>query len=306
MAARRAPAARRQAARLPAVRLRSDGPFAAIGLENGDLLLEVNGTPIATPDAALAASPTANGRPRLAGDRARPPAHQHRAIDQLLSRLRRGPGSPRHRRRRSLLPVRVERGSRRALTLAMPLRKKLSSSDAVSAKRGHLVLGGGYVPLHPAGTAQEAGDGRRARQARRHLPERRLHPLEGADQRGASITTSSATARTSASSPTTSASTCRKMQTWKGEVVSKLTGGVQQLLKANGCDYRTGTRPLAVAQHRRADRGERRSVDDPGRQHRGRDRLAADRDPGLQVRRQPHRRFDGRARTSTRSPSASS
>jgi general secretion pathway protein C len=35
--------------------VRSDGPFAAIGLENGDLLLEVNGAPIATPDAALAA-----------------------------------------------------------------------------------------------------------------------------------------------------------------------------------------------------------------------------------------------------------
>jgi dihydrolipoamide dehydrogenase len=32
-----------------------------------------------------------------------------------------------------------------------------------------------------------------------------------------------------------------KMQSWKGEVVSKLTGGVKTLLKANGCDYRTGT-----------------------------------------------------------------
>jgi dihydrolipoamide dehydrogenase len=31
-----------------------------------------------------------------------------------------------------------------------------------------------------------------------------------------------------------------KMQAWKGEVVSKLTGGVKILLKANGCDYRTG------------------------------------------------------------------
>jgi dihydrolipoamide dehydrogenase len=31
-----------------------------------------------------------------------------------------------------------------------------------------------------------------------------------------------------------------KMQQWKGEVVSKLTGGVKTLLKANGCDYRTG------------------------------------------------------------------
>jgi dihydrolipoamide dehydrogenase len=32
-----------------------------------------------------------------------------------------------------------------------------------------------------------------------------------------------------------------KMQQWKGEVVSKLTGGVKILLKANGTDYRTGT-----------------------------------------------------------------
>jgi dihydrolipoamide dehydrogenase len=31
-----------------------------------------------------------------------------------------------------------------------------------------------------------------------------------------------------------------KMQAWKCDVVSKLTGGVKSLLKANGCDYRTG------------------------------------------------------------------
>jgi dihydrolipoamide dehydrogenase len=35
-----------------------------------------------------------------------------------------------------------------------------------------------------------------------------------------------------------------KMQSWKCEVVSKLTGGVRSLLKANGCDYRTGTARL--------------------------------------------------------------
>jgi dihydrolipoamide dehydrogenase len=35
-----------------------------------------------------------------------------------------------------------------------------------------------------------------------------------------------------------------KMQAWKCEVVSKLTGGVRILLKANGCDYRTGTARL--------------------------------------------------------------
>jgi dihydrolipoamide dehydrogenase len=35
-----------------------------------------------------------------------------------------------------------------------------------------------------------------------------------------------------------------KMQSWKGEVVTKLTSGVKTLLKANGCDYRTGTARL--------------------------------------------------------------
>ena len=35
-----------------------------------------------------------------------------------------------------------------------------------------------------------------------------------------------------------------RLQAWKGEVVSKLTGGVRTLLKMNGCDYRTGAARL--------------------------------------------------------------
>jgi dihydrolipoamide dehydrogenase len=35
-----------------------------------------------------------------------------------------------------------------------------------------------------------------------------------------------------------------RMQSWKGEVVSKLTGGVKVLLKTNGCDYRAGAARL--------------------------------------------------------------
>src|ERR1044071_8755066 len=38
----------------------------------------------------------------------------------------------------------------------------------------------------------------------------------------------------------------QKMQQWKGEVVSKLTGGVKQLLKTNGCDYLTGSAKLTA------------------------------------------------------------
>ena len=37
------------------------------------------------------------------------------------------------------------------------------------------------------------------------------------------------------------------MQSWKGEVVSKLTGGVKTLLKSNGAEYRTGTARLTSA-----------------------------------------------------------
>jgi len=37
-----------------------------------------------------------------------------------------------------------------------------------------------------------------------------------------------------------------QMQKWKGEVVSKLTGGVKVLLKANGCEYRTGNARLVA------------------------------------------------------------
>ena len=44
-----------------------------------------------------------------------------------------------------------------------------------------------------------------------------------------------------------------KMQAWKGEVVSKLTGGVRSLLKANGCDYRTGTARLGATPDRSAE-----------------------------------------------------
>src|SRR5262249_32482833 len=35
-----------------------------------------------------------------------------------------------------------------------------------------------------------------------------------------------------------------RMQTWKSEVVSKLTGGVKVRLKTNGCEYRTGVARL--------------------------------------------------------------
>ncbi len=35
-----------------------------------------------------------------------------------------------------------------------------------------------------------------------------------------------------------------KMQAWKSDVVGKLTGGVRQLLKSNGCDYLAGTAKL--------------------------------------------------------------
>ena len=83
-----------------------------------------------------------------------------------------------------------------------------------------------------------------------------------------------------------------KMQAWKGEVVSKLTGGVKTLLKANGCDYRTGDARIVVAPTPSRSWQGNGTHDDQGRRHRHRHRLAADRDPGVQVRRQADRRLD--------------
>ena len=51
-----------------------------------------------------------------------------------------------------------------------------------------------------------------------------------------------------------------KMQTWKGDVVNKLTGGVRTLLKANGCDYRTGSARLLSRNTVELDRGRRRQA----------------------------------------------
>jgi dihydrolipoamide dehydrogenase len=51
-----------------------------------------------------------------------------------------------------------------------------------------------------------------------------------------------------------------KMQTWKSDVVSKLTGGVRQLLKANGCDYRTGTAKLLDPRHVEFDDGKSKTT----------------------------------------------
>ncbi len=52
----------------------------------------------------------------------------------------------------------------------------------------------------------------------------------------------------------------KKMQSWKGDVVGKLTGGVKQLLKANGCDYRTGTATLIAPGQVELDDGKNKTT----------------------------------------------
>jgi dihydrolipoamide dehydrogenase len=52
----------------------------------------------------------------------------------------------------------------------------------------------------------------------------------------------------------------KKMQVWKGEVVSKLTGGVKQLLKTNNCDYRTGTAKLVAPRTVELDDGKSKTT----------------------------------------------
>ena len=96
-----------------------------------------------------------------------------------------------------------------------------------------------------------------------------------------------------------------KLQTWKDGVVNKLTGGVAHAAQGQRrrvTDGRGQARPAPTTVE--VDRPRTAARDDRGQEHRPRDRLAPDRDPGLQVRRQPHHRLDRRARASTTCPSA--
>src|SRR5216117_1652892 len=51
-----------------------------------------------------------------------------------------------------------------------------------------------------------------------------------------------------------------KMQAWKGEVVTKLTSGVKNLLKSNGCDYRTGTARIVAPRTVELDDGKTKTT----------------------------------------------
>ena len=52
----------------------------------------------------------------------------------------------------------------------------------------------------------------------------------------------------------------KKMQSWKGDVVSKMTGGVKSLLKSNGCDFRTGTARITGPRTVELDDGKTKTV----------------------------------------------
>ncbi len=156
---------------------------------------------------------------------------------------------------------------------------------------------------HPARSAEEEGAGGRARQAGRDLPERRLHPVEGADQRVEVLR--QVPSRRRHRDPR------RQHPPRHGQAAVVEGRGRHQADQRRApaaevqrlrLPHRDGA--ADVAQHRRAaEQGRQRHH--PGRQHRPGHRVAADRDPGLQVRRAAHRRFDRRAGFRRRCRSAS-
>ncbi len=96
-------------------------------------------------------------------------------------------------------------------------------------------------------------------------------------------------------------------QKWKGEVVGKLTGGVKQLIKASGTQLVLGTATVTGKNRVEVKQADGNSVAIEAQKGIvDRDRLAADRDPRLQARRQAHLRFDGRAGARPTCPSGCS
>ena len=173
-----------------------------------------------------------------------------------------------------------------------PWRPRRFASEALVIGAGP----GGYVAGIRLGQLEE-GDGRRAGQARRRLPERGLHPVQGADQRlealrqvrhGADIGIMADNLRVDMT----------KMQAVEGR--GRQQADRRREAAAEGQRLRLPHRHRALTgpQHRRGrGPGRRRRQEDRhrGRPHRPRHRLAADRDPGLQVRRQAGGRLHRRA-----------
>ncbi len=155
-----------------------------------------------------------------------------------------------------------------------------------------LVIGagpGGYVCAHPRRPARHRHHHRRGRGARRHLPQCRLHPVQGADpcRRGIREGVRMAAGKTPARHLGAEArsSTFGKTVAWKDGIVERLTSGV-----AGAAEEGQGQdRPWLGAVSRRQDRRGRdrdRRADDPRRDHRHRHRLGSGRTALPAVRRQ--------------------
>ena len=109
-----------------------------------------------------------------------------------------------------------------------------------------LVIGsgpGGYVAaIRAAQLGLEDRLRREPRDAGRHLPQRRLHPVEGAAPRLRAVRGGRARDAwpSSASRPPASNSTSARMQGEKAKAVKELTGGIAFLFKKNKVDWLKG------------------------------------------------------------------
>ena len=150
---------------------------------------------------------------------------------------------------------------------------------------------------HPRGAARpEDRGGREARDLRRHLPQHRLHPVEGAAARLRAVRGGRphASARWASASPRPS-SISPAMMAFKDQGVDGNVKGVEFLLKKNKVDTFHG-----AGAHRRArqGRGQGRRRQDADARHqidRHRHRLRRRAPQGHRDRREAHRLLDRRA-----------
>ena len=127
-----------------------------------------------------------------------------------------------------------------------------------------VVLGagpGGYTAAFRAADLGLKTVARRAlRDARRRLPERRLHPVEGAAARRAGDRRGRGDGRATASSSASRRSTSTRCARWKEAVVGKLTGGLAGLAKQRKVEVVRGDGAASPARtSRRRSSGPRRS-----------------------------------------------
>ena len=181
------------------------------------------------------------------------------------SRSRSATGSPRATSSCKLREAQPRRRGQRPPTATPAPARASRQRRAGDIHAEVLVLGAGPGRLHRRlprrRSRQEGRAGRALAEPRRRLPQRRLHPLEGAAARGQGDRRDAGDGARTASPSRRRTIDIDKLRGWKDGVVKRLTGGLAGLAKQRKVTVVHGHRPVRLARTRSRSSDGRRDED---------------------------------------------